>query len=92
MTTITRQAGESEAIRARRLAIGLTQRQLAARSGYSLTWIANIEAGCVPARSDALGRISAALDEAESVHNDHEPAANGLVGKVAEPTRHAAVY
>jgi predicted transcriptional regulator len=72
---------ESEALRARRLAVGLTQRQLAAKTGYSLTWIANIEAGCVPTRSDAVERIRAALDHAESSLDDFTPAANGREGK-----------
>jgi predicted transcriptional regulator len=66
MTTITARLTESAAIRARRLALGLTQRQVAARTGYSLTWIANIEAGCVPTRSDAVERILAVLDETEA--------------------------
>jgi predicted transcriptional regulator len=64
-TTIRRLAGESERLRGRRLAAGLTQRQLAVAAGCSLTWIANIEAGCVPARGTAIERIRTALDHAE---------------------------
>jgi len=63
-TIITTAAAESQALRARRVAAGLTQRQLAAAAEVSLTWLANIEAGCVPTQSEALGRIRTALDEA----------------------------
>jgi transcriptional regulator with XRE-family HTH domain len=56
----------AEAIRDRRLAAGLTQRQLAVLADTSLTTMSNIEAGLVPRnRSDALVRILAVLNEAE---------------------------
>jgi transcriptional regulator with XRE-family HTH domain len=76
-TTISPATVESETLRARRLAVGLTQRQLAIAAGCSLTWVSNIEAGCIPHRSDALERIRAALDQAESPIDDFTPAANG---------------
>jgi transcriptional regulator with XRE-family HTH domain len=49
-------------IRARRVAAGLTQRQLAQLARCSLSTITNIEAGCVPKRSELLPRLVAALD------------------------------
>src|SRR5947208_506412 len=72
-TIMTTTAGESEAIRARRVSVGLTQRQLAVRAAVSLTTVANIEAGLIPGRSEAIGRILAALHDVEqsaTVKND----------------------
>jgi DNA-binding XRE family transcriptional regulator len=59
-------ATTAEAIRERRLAAELTQRQLAVLADISLTTMSNIEAGLIPRNeSPALVRILAALDEAE---------------------------
>jgi transcriptional regulator with XRE-family HTH domain len=64
-TTLTTTA---DAIRERRLAAELTQRQLAVLADISLTTMSNIEAGLIPRnKSDALVRLLAALDEAERV-------------------------
>ncbi len=55
------------ALRERRLAAGLTQRQLAVLADISLTTMSNIEAGLIPRnKSHALLRILAVLDGAES--------------------------
>jgi predicted transcriptional regulator len=64
-TIITGRADVARVLRTRRLAVGLTQRELAAAAGCSLTWLANIEAGCVPTQSEALKRIRQALAAAE---------------------------
>ncbi len=77
-TTITTPAAEAQALHARRLAAGLTQRQVAAAAEVSLTWLANIEAGCVPARSEAIGRIRRALEAAEQLDAARE--ADGPAG------------
>jgi predicted transcriptional regulator len=53
-------------IRARREAAGLTQRQLASAARCSLTFIANIEAGCGPRKSRVMPRIFDAIDVAET--------------------------
>jgi transcriptional regulator with XRE-family HTH domain len=52
-------------LRERRLAAGLTQRQLAIAAGCSLPSVANIEAGVMPRRSEVVPRLLAALDAAE---------------------------
>jgi predicted transcriptional regulator len=54
-----------ETIRKRREDVHLTRAALAARAEVSLAHLGNIEAGSVPRRSPALGRILAALDAAE---------------------------
>lgn len=59
-TTITHSS-----LREQRLAVGLTQRELAAAAGCSLTFIANVEHGCVPRSSDVLPRIEAAIERAQ---------------------------
>jgi predicted transcriptional regulator len=64
-TIITERSAESRRLRAQREAVGLTQRQVAVAAGCSLSTVANVEAGCVPSRSEAIGRIRAALDAAE---------------------------
>ena len=62
MTTTTTTAD----LRDRRRALGMSQRELARRTGYSLTHIANVEAGVVPQRSPVLERIEAVLLDAET--------------------------
>jgi predicted transcriptional regulator len=52
-------------VRERRLAAGMTQRSLAVAAEVSLQTVANLEAGLIPRRSEAVPRILAALDEAE---------------------------
>jgi len=97
-TIITAPAAESQALRARRIALGLTQRQLAASAAVSLTWLANIEAGCVPNQSEAVERIRAALDAAEHTdypHKQQRPggdqgAAEDLADAAAQAPAHSA--
>ena len=48
-------------IRARRKALGLTQRDLAAKAGCSLSYLTNMEAGCVPVRSNVAPRVLGVL-------------------------------
>jgi len=72
-TIIPQRADEAARLRARRRAVHLTQRQLAAAADCSLTTLSNIEAGCIPARSEVLGRILAALHRAEVVNGKPEP-------------------
>jgi predicted transcriptional regulator len=55
----------SDEVRERRGEVGLTQRQLATLAGCSLTFLTNIENGCVPRKSPTLERVLAALSEAE---------------------------
>jgi predicted transcriptional regulator len=64
-TSIGPQTTESQILRARRLAVGLTQRQLAIAAECSLTWVSILELGPIPHRSNTLERVRAALDEAE---------------------------
>jgi transcriptional regulator with XRE-family HTH domain len=78
-TIITTDADVAGTIRSRRRAAALTQRQLAAAAGCSLTWLANIEAGCIPRQSEVLEHIEAALNAAEHERtteptNDSAPA------------------
>lgn len=77
---------EADQLRSRRLAAGLTQRQLAAAAEVALTTLANLEAGCLPKRSAALPRLRAALDTAEqdAGPNDHELAGGEPVGKAGD--------
>ncbi len=58
-------AADSEDLRERRQALGLTRIDLALTADVSITHIATLEAGLVPRRSQALGRVVAALDAAE---------------------------
>lgn len=55
-TTIAKQ------LRARREALGVTQRDLAVKAKCSPSTINNIEAGCVPRRGTMLDRLNRALD------------------------------
>jgi predicted transcriptional regulator len=55
----------TEQLRGWRRALGISQRELARRAGYSLTHIANVEAGVVPRRSPVLEQIDAVLSAAE---------------------------
>ncbi|GEM_PF-3891311 len=57
----------------------MTQRQLANAADCSLTWLANIEAGCIPHQSAALSNIRAALTAAEQAENDNDRGANPAV-------------
>jgi transcriptional regulator with XRE-family HTH domain len=52
-------------VRERRIAAGMTQRQLAIAAGCSLPSVSNLEAGVLPRRSEVVPRILAALDAAE---------------------------
>lgn len=53
----------------------LTQRELAAKAGCSLTWIANAEGGYVPRSSDTLERVLRALAEtADALTENESPA------------------
>jgi transcriptional regulator with XRE-family HTH domain len=66
-TTTTQRVGATTAnVRARRETVGLTRAQLAIRAAVSLTHLANIEAGVLPATGDALGRILDALAVVEA--------------------------
>lgn len=91
-TITTTPAAEAAAIRTRRLSLGLTQRQLAARAACSLTWVANIEAGCVPNRSDAIERIYAALDEVESQKAQRPSDDRGVAKKVIRGDRNEGYH
>jgi len=74
-------------IEARRQSLGLSREALgAAAGGVSSSTIRRIERGVVQPHPSTLAALAYALDAAQ---NDHEPAANGLVGKVAVTTRHA---
>lgn len=55
-------------LRARRLALGLSQRALARRVGYSRSLVADLEAGR-RGGGDALQRYSAALTQAEQLRD-----------------------
>jgi predicted transcriptional regulator len=59
-------------VRGRREALGVSQVQLALRSGVSLTWLRAIEAGLQPTGSRALARVETALDRLEHEHGDGE--------------------
>jgi predicted transcriptional regulator len=85
--TATTTAERGHDLRASRESLGITRAQLAGLADCSLAQLTAIEQGAVPRRSAVLERAWAALDNAESLHNDHEPAANGLVGKVADGDR-----
>lgn len=61
-TTIPSLPDVAVRVRQMRLRAGLTQRQLAALAGCSLSYLSNVEAGCVPRRGDVLPRIIAALE------------------------------
>lgn len=50
----------------RRRAAYLTQVELAALAGCSLSSVTNLEAGAIPSRSKVLRRVEAVLDERES--------------------------
>ena len=54
-----------EEIRARRLALGLTQTDLARKAGISQSMIARIESGSVDPRVSTLGRIVTVLSQTE---------------------------
>lgn len=62
------QAAEHSLLRDRRVAAGLTQRQLAIAARCSLPSVANLEAGVLPRRSNVVPRILAALEVAEREH------------------------
>jgi transcriptional regulator with XRE-family HTH domain len=84
---IPARSAEAERLRARRTAARLTQRQLAAAAGCSLTTLSNLEAGCIPARSEALDHVLAVLDAAE---NEVEPGGQtGLNEKGVQAPDHA---
>jgi predicted transcriptional regulator len=53
-------------VRARREKVGLTRVQLAVRAALSVTHLANIEAGVIPAGGAAFGRVLDALSVAEA--------------------------
>jgi predicted transcriptional regulator len=55
----------ASSVRERRIATGMTQRQLAIAADCSLPSVANLEAGVLPRRSEVVPRILAALDAAE---------------------------
>lgn len=74
MATTTAAADDGPAIRARRESLGLTRPELAVAARCSLTWLANIEAGCLRRHSEVLGRINVALDAAE--HQRHQDPSN----------------
>ena len=64
-------------LRARRLAAGVSQRQLAALAECSETMIRQLEGGYTPSYSDVLGRIARALN---TLDTDEDPARQpGLV-------------
>lgn len=56
-------------LRERRIAAGMTQRQLATEAGCSLTHLGDIEAGCLPRRSAVLPRVLDALKRREEYRN-----------------------
>lgn len=53
-------------MRKRRDRLRITRAQLASRAGCSLTYLATIEAGVLPVRSDVLPRVLAALAALEA--------------------------
>jgi predicted transcriptional regulator len=77
-------------MRDRRIAAGLTQRQLARAADCSLPSVANLEAGLLPQRSVVVPRILRALDAAERAAvapiNERDPdrASQGLA-QLSEP-------
>lgn len=76
-------------MRSRRDRLRITRPQLAARAGCSLTYLQTIEAGIVPARSEVLPRVLAALDALEAERNpDCDP--DHKKGSAATGTRGAA--
>jgi predicted transcriptional regulator len=83
-----------EPVRGRRIAAGLTQRQLARAADCSLPSVANLEAGLLPQRSVVVPRILCALDAAERAAvapiNDESPAGKArLSSKPAGTGRNA---
>jgi hypothetical protein len=57
--------GAALAVRDRRVALGLGQRELAILASCALSTVANIEAGLIPRRSEVLPRILDSLERAE---------------------------
>jgi predicted transcriptional regulator len=55
----------ASSVRERRIAAGMTQRELAIAADCSLPSVGNLEAGVLPRRSEVVPRILAALDAAE---------------------------
>lgn len=66
METAITIAGSADDVRTRREHLDVTRAQLAVRARTSMTYLAAIEAGCIPARSAVLPRVLAALDELEA--------------------------
>jgi predicted transcriptional regulator len=69
--TVTPAGDEIRSLRARRLAIGLSQEKLARAAHCSTAMVKLLERGFTPTRSEVLPRIVQAL-------NDVEPAGNRL--------------
>jgi len=66
MTVIRNDAPFRRDLRARREALDLSRQQLAYQAGCSLSYLASLEAGAIPARSSAvLERVLLALDNLE---------------------------
>jgi predicted transcriptional regulator len=65
MEAVDIRAAVSGQIRARRLALGLTQDELARAVGCSCPMIGLFESGCVPRGSRVLGRVIDTLHELE---------------------------
>ncbi|MGA2320191.1 MAG: helix-turn-helix transcriptional regulator [Solirubrobacteraceae bacterium] len=55
----------ASSVRERRIAAGMTQRELAIAADCSLPSVANLEAGVLPRRSEVVPRILDALAAAE---------------------------
>jgi predicted transcriptional regulator len=53
-------------LRARRAALGVTRQELAHEAPCSISYLGMLEQGIVPARSDVVPRVLAALDRLEA--------------------------
>jgi len=65
-TTTTIVETHATPIRERREHLGLSRHALAARAGCSVTYLQNIEAGCLPRLSLVMPQIEATLDGLEA--------------------------
>lgn len=73
VVVISSPAKLGEVIRARRIELGRTQSQLAARAGVSRWWITQIEAGKPRAELGLILKVLYTLDLTLKVDTGHEP-------------------